>query len=214
MLCQLSQHKKSFAVVWGFVGCKLHLGQQIKLHSVVTKSSFIWLKGCLISPSGHWLFWCLGYKASLWVFKVQPCRPKPQGDTCLSSESYFRYQGSWALESNNTLSLQIYCDLCLCAGTKWGNGDVFLCSSVSPTVFPSCHVDPNYYYFFFFGLSSFSQNNNFDLSTLCAKCSFCFILWPRDRKRLVFIPIIKALPKNVQTTIPLHSSHMLARLCS
>lgn len=143
MLCQLSQHKKSFAVVWGFVGCKLHLGQQIKLHSVVTKSSFIWLKGCLISPSGHWLFWCLGYKASLWVFKVQPCRPKPQGDTCLSSESYFRYQGSWALESNNTLSLQIYCDLCLCAGTKWGNGDVFLCSSVSPTVFPSCHVDPN-----------------------------------------------------------------------
>ena len=77
------------------------------------------------------------------MFKVQPCRPKPWGDMCLSSESYFLHQGSWALESNNTLSLQICRDLCLCAGTKWGNGDVFLCSSVSSTVFLSCHIDPN-----------------------------------------------------------------------
>ena len=34
--------------------------------------------------------------------------------------------------------------------------------------------------------------------------------WPQDWKRSVFIPIPKkAVPKNVQTTTPLHSSHML-----
>ena len=31
--------------------------------------------------------------------------------------------------------------------------------------------------------------------------------WPQDRKRSVFIPI----PKNVQTTAQLHSSHTLAK---
>ena len=38
--------------------------------------------------------------------------------------------------------------------------------------------------------------------------------WPQDWKRSVFIPISKkAMPKNVQTTAQLHSSHMLqARL--
>ena len=36
--------------------------------------------------------------------------------------------------------------------------------------------------------------------------------WPQDWKRSVFIPIPKkAMPKNVQTTIQLHSSHMLAK---
>ena len=35
--------------------------------------------------------------------------------------------------------------------------------------------------------------------------------WPQDWKRSVFIPIQrKAMPKNVQTTAQLHSSHMLA----
>ena len=36
--------------------------------------------------------------------------------------------------------------------------------------------------------------------------------WPQDRKRSVFIPIPKrkAMPKNVQTTVQLYSSHMLA----
>ena len=43
--------------------------------------------------------------------------------------------------------------------------------------------------------------------------------WPQNWKRWVFIPIPKkgdslAMPKNVQTTIQLHSFHMLARLCS
>ena len=34
--------------------------------------------------------------------------------------------------------------------------------------------------------------------------------WPQDWKRSVFIPIPKkAMPKNVQTTAQLHSSHML-----
>ena len=32
--------------------------------------------------------------------------------------------------------------------------------------------------------------------------------WPQDRKRLVFIPIPKAMPKNAQTTAQLHSLHM------
>ena len=35
--------------------------------------------------------------------------------------------------------------------------------------------------------------------------------WPQDWKRSVFIPIPKALPKNVQTTTQLHSFHMLAK---
>ena len=37
--------------------------------------------------------------------------------------------------------------------------------------------------------------------------------WPQDWKRSVFIPIPqkKAMPKNVQTTAQLHSSHMLAK---
>ena len=35
--------------------------------------------------------------------------------------------------------------------------------------------------------------------------------WPQDWKRSLFIPIPKkAMPKNVQTTIQLQSSHMLA----
>ena len=39
--------------------------------------------------------------------------------------------------------------------------------------------------------------------------------WPQDWKRSVFIPIAKmAMPKNVQTTVQLHSFHMLARLSS
>ena len=36
--------------------------------------------------------------------------------------------------------------------------------------------------------------------------------WPQDRKRSVLIPIpMKAMPKNVQTTTQLHSSHMLVK---
>ena len=35
--------------------------------------------------------------------------------------------------------------------------------------------------------------------------------WPQDWKRSVFILIPKTMPKNVQTTSQLHSSHMLAR---
>ena len=35
--------------------------------------------------------------------------------------------------------------------------------------------------------------------------------WPQAWKRSVFIPNTKALPKNVQTTAQLHSSHMLAK---
>ena len=35
--------------------------------------------------------------------------------------------------------------------------------------------------------------------------------WPQDWKRSVFIPIAKAMPKNVQTTAQLQSSHMLAK---
>ena len=38
--------------------------------------------------------------------------------------------------------------------------------------------------------------------------------WPQDWIRLVFIPILKAMPKNVQLTVQLHSFHMPARLCS
>ena len=39
--------------------------------------------------------------------------------------------------------------------------------------------------------------------------------WPQDWKRSVFIPIPKkAMPKNVQTTAQLHSSHMLVKSCS
>ena len=40
-------------------------------------------------------------------------------------------------------------------------------------------------------------------------------LWPQDWKWLVFISFPKkAVPKNVQTTVHLHSFHMLAGLCS
>ena len=35
--------------------------------------------------------------------------------------------------------------------------------------------------------------------------------WPQDWKRSVFIPITKVMPKNVQTTAQLHSSHTLAK---
>ena len=35
--------------------------------------------------------------------------------------------------------------------------------------------------------------------------------WPQDWKSSVFIPVSKAMPKNVQTTAQLHSSHMLAK---
>ena len=38
--------------------------------------------------------------------------------------------------------------------------------------------------------------------------------WPQDWKRSVFIPIPKAMPKNVQTTAQLYSSHMLGKQCS
>ena len=39
-------------------------------------------------------------------------------------------------------------------------------------------------------------------------------LWPEDWKRSVFIPIPrKAMPKNAQITVQLHSFHMLVRLC-
>ena len=39
--------------------------------------------------------------------------------------------------------------------------------------------------------------------------------WPQDWKRSVFSPIPKrAMPKNVQTNVQLHSFYMLARLCS
>ena len=35
--------------------------------------------------------------------------------------------------------------------------------------------------------------------------------WPQDWKRSVFIPVPKAMPKNVQTNVQLGSFHMLAR---
>ena len=35
--------------------------------------------------------------------------------------------------------------------------------------------------------------------------------WSQDRKRSVFIPIPKAVPKNIQTTTQLQSFHMLAK---
>ena len=35
--------------------------------------------------------------------------------------------------------------------------------------------------------------------------------WPQDWKRSVFIPKKKGMPKNAQTTVQLHSSHMLAK---
>ena len=35
--------------------------------------------------------------------------------------------------------------------------------------------------------------------------------WPQDWKRSVFIPIPKAMPKNVQTTAQFHSSHTLGK---
>ena len=35
--------------------------------------------------------------------------------------------------------------------------------------------------------------------------------WPQHWKRSVFIPISKAMPKNVQTTTQLYSSHMQAK---
>ena len=35
--------------------------------------------------------------------------------------------------------------------------------------------------------------------------------WPEDWKRAVFLPIPKAMPKNVQTTAQLHSFHMLSK---
>ena len=35
--------------------------------------------------------------------------------------------------------------------------------------------------------------------------------WPQDWKSSVFIPIPKTMPKNVQTTTQLHSSHMLLK---
>ena len=35
--------------------------------------------------------------------------------------------------------------------------------------------------------------------------------WPQDCKRSIFIPITKAMPKDVHTTAQLHSSHMLAK---
>ena len=35
--------------------------------------------------------------------------------------------------------------------------------------------------------------------------------WPQDWKRSVFIPIPKAMPKNVQTTAQLHLSHTIAK---
>ena len=38
--------------------------------------------------------------------------------------------------------------------------------------------------------------------------------WPQDWKRSVFIPVPKAMPKNIQTTAQLHSSHTLANLYS
>ena len=39
--------------------------------------------------------------------------------------------------------------------------------------------------------------------------------WPQDWKRPVFSPIPKrAMLKNLQTNVQLHSFHMLARLCS
>ena len=40
-------------------------------------------------------------------------------------------------------------------------------------------------------------------------------LWLQGYKRSVFVPIPKrAMPKNVRSTIQLHSLHILARLCS
>ena len=50
--------------------------------------------------------------------------------------------------------------------------------------------------------------------------SICQQIWktqqlPQDQKRPIFIPIPKrAMPKNIQTTVQLYSSHMLTRLCS
>ena len=39
--------------------------------------------------------------------------------------------------------------------------------------------------------------------------------WPQDWKRSIFIPVPKrAMAQNIQTTVQLHSFHMLARLCS
>ena len=38
--------------------------------------------------------------------------------------------------------------------------------------------------------------------------------WPQDWKRSVFIALPKAMLKNVQITVQLHSFHMLSRLCS
>ena len=35
--------------------------------------------------------------------------------------------------------------------------------------------------------------------------------WPQDWKRSVFIPKRKAMPKNIQTTTQLHSSHTLVK---
>ena len=47
-------------------------------------------------------------------------------------------------------------------------------------------------------------------------CSICQQIWkaqqwPQDWKRSVFIPISKAMPKNVQTTTQLYSSHTLVK---
>ena len=48
------------------------------------------------------------------------------------------------------------------------------------------------------------------LHSICQKI-WKFQQWPQDWKRSVFVPILKAMPKNAQTTAQLHSSHMLAK---
>ena len=35
--------------------------------------------------------------------------------------------------------------------------------------------------------------------------------WPQGWKRSVFIPVLKTMPKNTQSTAQLHSSHMLVK---
>ena len=51
------------------------------------------------------------------------------------------------------------------------------------------------------------------VKVLHSKCQqvWKFQQWPQDWKMSVFIPILKAMPKNTQTTAQLHSSHMLAK---
>lgn len=118
-------------MAWGFVGCRLHLGQQVKLHSVVTGSSCNWVRAVSCHPLGigSSAAWDTRPLCGCWRYNTSALTTGWHRTNLRILFSPAGHQGMW----EQHYSIPAGTEIRVCIETKQGGGDVFLCLSVSPT---------------------------------------------------------------------------------